>query len=91
MAEISVRSVQVGRILDAYYLKMRISSVDGGVAAPDVRIHETHTELTQSNIWVFLLILEHTWRAFSLLVSLSSSGVVLSVICQHINVLSIQC
>ena len=46
MAEISVRSVQVGRILDAYYLKMRISSVDGGVAAPDVRIHETHTELT---------------------------------------------
>ena len=65
---------------------MRISSVDGGVAAPDVRI-----ELTQSNISVFLLIFGSELGAFSLLVSLSSSGVVLSVICQHINVLSIQC
>ena len=40
MAEISVRSVQVGRILDAYYLKMRISSVDGAVAARPLTSHE---------------------------------------------------
>ena len=37
-------AVQEGRILDAYYLKMRISSVDGGrgVAAPDGRDHFLH-------------------------------------------------